>query len=131
METIIEPELQADLTFSVTPNEQWKKVVIGDKLAKEDDKQKLVESIFAPIDEQPAKLKPFVIHLKEGSQPVKQKIRPLAVDRHQFVNEEIRRQLELKLIEPANGPWSSPLVIVMKSIGKYRMCVLTTQRSIK
>ena len=56
----------------------------------------------------------FDIQLKEGSKPVRQKLRPL--NPHQ--RDSLRKQLDLwmkeKVIEESNSPWASPLVAAKK-----------------
>jgi hypothetical protein len=38
------------------------------------------------------------------------------------VNKEIDRMLENNVISPSDSPWSSPILLVKKSSGEYRLC---------
>ena len=40
-----------------------------------------------------------------------------------FINEEVQRMLENKLIKESTSPWTSPVVLVRKKNGKLRFCV--------
>jgi len=44
-------------------------------------------------------------------------------DGQQFITEEIGRLLEAGIIQPSNGPWCFPVVLVKKKNGKTRMCI--------
>lgn len=56
------------------------------------------------------------------SRPFKQKQYPLSPHLSKILNDEIDDMLNLKVIEPSNSPWSSPLMMVKKSSGEYRVC---------
>ncbi|KAF0096477.1 MAG: hypothetical protein FD144_5878, partial [Rhodospirillaceae bacterium] len=65
------------------------------------------------------------IRLKDGT-PVKLRVRPLPYAVRDFVDKEIDRLLELEIIAPAdlgNCPFASPIVVVRKKDGTWRMCV--------
>ena len=49
----------------------------------------------------------------EGS-PIKQAPRRLPFNRHQEVREMLDKMLQQQIIEPAHGPWSSPIVLVKR-----------------
>jgi hypothetical protein len=55
--------------------------------------------------------------------PVKQAPRRLPFNRHQEVREMVDKMLQHEIIEPAHGPWSSPIVLVKKKDGSTRFCV--------
>ena len=55
--------------------------------------------------------------------PVKQPPRRLAPHRRAMVEEEVDKMLAANLIEPADGPWASPVVLVKKKDGTMRFCV--------
>ena len=40
-----------------------------------------------------------------------------------FINEEVQRMIENKLIRESTSPWASPVVLVAKKNGKKRFCV--------
>jgi Reverse transcriptase (RNA-dependent DNA polymerase) len=41
----------------------------------------------------------------------------------QLVEEQVRKMLKQKVIEPSISPWSAPVVLVKKKDGKWRFCV--------
>ncbi|KRX29849.1 hypothetical protein T05_8205, partial [Trichinella murrelli] len=45
----------------------------------------------------------------EGAKPIKQALRRLPIRQREEVEGHVRRMLERGLIEPAEGPWSSPV----------------------
>ena len=55
--------------------------------------------------------------------PIKQAPRRLPFNRHQEVREMVDKMLQQQIIEPAHGPWSSPIVLVKKKDGSTRFCV--------
>lgn len=62
-------------------------------------------------------------HIEVGdAKPVKQRQYPLSPAMQVHLNKEIDEMLELKVIQPSNSPWSSPLWLVPKSSGEYRLC---------
>ncbi|XP_068213380.1 uncharacterized protein [Palaemon carinicauda] len=58
-----------------------------------------------------------------SASPVKQSPYRLNPVKRDIVEEEIKYMLKHDLIQPSISPWSSPIVLVKKSDGKYRMCV--------
>ncbi len=62
------------------------------------------------------------INVKDN-RPVRQGIRPLNPIQRKFVANEVDRLCKLGLVQPSKSPWSSPLVIVKKANGDFRMCV--------
>ncbi|MES9881596.1 MAG: reverse transcriptase domain-containing protein [Sedimenticola sp.] len=55
--------------------------------------------------------------------PVKQPPRRLPIAKREEVKSEVKKMLDQKIIEPCNGPWSSPIVLVKKKDGTTRFCV--------
>jgi hypothetical protein len=55
--------------------------------------------------------------------PIKQPPRRLAPHRRLTVEEEVDKMMEAGVIEPAEGPWASPVVLVKKKDGSTRFCV--------
>ncbi|KRX69753.1 Retrovirus-related Pol polyprotein from transposon 17.6 [Trichinella sp. T6] len=58
-----------------------------------------------------------------GAQPVKLPPRRLPKAQREVVDRLIPEMLHAKVIEPASGPWSSPVVLVRKKDGSPRFCV--------
>ncbi|KRZ92951.1 Transposon Ty3-G Gag-Pol polyprotein [Trichinella sp. T8] len=58
-----------------------------------------------------------------GAQPVKLPPRRLPQAQRETVDRLIREMLHAGVIEPASGPWSSPVVLVRKKDGSPRFCV--------
>ena len=55
--------------------------------------------------------------------PVKAPPRRLAPHRREVVDQEVETMLDKGIIEPAYGPWASPVVLVRKKDGRVRFCV--------
>ena len=67
---------------------------------------------------------PYEHRIDTGNQqPVSVCPRQKSPAERQAINEEVAEMLELGVIEPANGPWSSPVVLVKKKDGSVRFCV--------
>ena len=59
----------------------------------------------------------------QGANPVKQPPRRLLFHRREEVKRMLNDMLAQGVIEPATGPWSSPVVLVQKKDGSTRFCV--------
>ena len=55
--------------------------------------------------------------------PIRQPRRRLPVALKDTVNGEVQKMLEQEVIRPSNSPWSSPLVMVKKKDGSWRVCI--------
>lgn len=63
-------------------------------------------------------------HIDTGdSQPVWQRQYPVSPAVQERMGKEILRMKEMDVIEPAQSPWCSPVVMVKKKNGKDRLCV--------
>lgn len=63
-------------------------------------------------------------HIRTGeAAPIRLPPRRLAPHRRQMVDNEVDAMLEKGVIEPAYGPWASPVVLVRKKDGSMRFCV--------
>ena len=71
----------------------------------------------------PSDLTPHKIELKEGTKPVKQKSYKLTKFKYDILKELLISLIERKLIEPSYSTWSSPVVLVPKPNGKWKLCV--------
>jgi transposase InsO family protein len=58
-----------------------------------------------------------------GTRPIKQPPRRLGPARDKEVETQVKQLLEKGQIEPHEGAWSSPVVLVTKKDGTWRMCV--------
>jgi len=93
-----------------------------------DDLIKILEEyikIVATSSEQltPSDLPPHKIRLKPGTKPIKQKYYRLSKLKTDILKGELAKLIEKELIEPSYSEWSSPIVIVPKPNGKYRLCI--------
>lgn len=55
--------------------------------------------------------------------PVRIATRQLPYSMVETVKDEVKKMLELNIIEPSESPYSSPIVLVLKKDGSYRFCV--------
>ena len=69
------------------------------------------------------KLVTHSIPVLPGTRPIKQPPRRLGAARDEEVEKQVKELLEQGRIEPHNGAWSSPVVLVGKKDGTWRMCV--------
>jgi len=74
-------------------------------------------------DLSPSNLSPHEIHLKPGTQPIKQRGYRLSKIKADVLKDELTKLIDKKLIVPSHSAWSSPVVLVPKHNGKWRMCV--------
>ena len=59
----------------------------------------------------------------EEETPVNARPRPIPFHLREVVHEQISKMLRLGVIRKSTSPWSSPILLVPKSDGKYRFCV--------
>lgn len=55
--------------------------------------------------------------------PVKQRYYPVSPYVKEIMYRELDKMLELKVVEPSNSAWSSPVVLVRKPSGETRFCI--------
>lgn len=58
-----------------------------------------------------------------ANRPVKQPPRRVPVHKKHIVQEELDKMITRGVIEPCDGPWSSPIVLVTKKDGTTRFCI--------
>jgi len=58
-----------------------------------------------------------------NAQPVKQRYYPVSPPIQKIINEELDRMLKLGIVEESRSPWSSPILVVKKPNGTYRLCL--------
>ena len=59
----------------------------------------------------------------QGATPIRQPPRRLPFHQRDLVKKLLDDMLEQKIVEPASGPWASPIVLVTKKDGTPRFCV--------
>ena len=70
-----------------------------------------------------SKLLPHAITLKENSAPVKQRTYRLSKAKADILKEELTKLINKKLIVPSHSAWSSPVILIPKKNGKWRLCI--------
>ena len=68
-----------------------------------------------------AKVPPTKIQIKEGWQPTRQQQYRRSEYEHEIIDKIVKKQLDAGIIEPSASPWSSPVHLVRKKNGDYRM----------
>lgn len=64
------------------------------------------------------------IYIKEDCKPMRQPLRRVNPALREIVKQELQKLLNARFIYPiSNSEWVSPLVIVPKKNGKWRVCV--------
>ena len=58
-----------------------------------------------------------------GTAPIKQAPRRLGIEKDQEVERQVQKMVEQGLVEPADSPWSSPVVLVKKKDDSWRLCL--------
>jgi len=58
-----------------------------------------------------------------NEKPIKQRAYTIPYAKEQVVNDCVTKMLNMGIIEPSNGEWSSPIVLVKKADGSERFCV--------
>ena len=59
----------------------------------------------------------------EDDKPFCMRPRPIPCHLRETVREQLKKMLELGVIEKSTSPWSSPILLVPKSDGTYRFCI--------
>ena len=63
------------------------------------------------------------IPVEPGTHPVRQAPRRLGAEKDQEVERQVGELVDKGLVEPADSAWSSPVVLVKKKDGSWRLCV--------
>jgi len=84
-----------------------------------DHREVFVRSQFCPG--QAARVEHHIV--LENNQPIRQVPYRVPVRKDAEIKELVSEMLELGVIEPSSGPWSSPVVLVKKADGSSRFCV--------
>ena len=63
------------------------------------------------------------IPTQEGAAPIKQPPRRLGPEKDAEVERQVRELVDKVLVEPADSAWSSPVVLVKKRCGSWRLCI--------
>ena len=63
------------------------------------------------------------IELLPGTKSIKQRYYPVSPHKQRIIDEELKRMLEMDVIESSKSTWSSPVCLVRKKNGSYRFCV--------
>ncbi|GET59962.1 enzymatic polyprotein, putative [Rhizophagus irregularis DAOM 181602=DAOM 197198] len=63
------------------------------------------------------------IKIKEGVEPIKQRRYKETDEKAKFISEEVDKLLKQGRIRKSKSPWSSPVTLAGKKMGKYRFCI--------
>jgi len=63
------------------------------------------------------------IPLAAGTVPIRQPTRRLGPEKEREVSRQVQDLLDRDLIEPGHEAWSSPVVLVRKKDGSWRLCI--------
>lgn len=63
------------------------------------------------------------IDLNADAKPYKRSYYRVGLKERQFIEEELKKLLDLGIIEHSRSPWGSPVVLVKKKDGSFRMCI--------
>ena len=82
-----------------------------------------IDIIATSTDElTPSKLNPHHIELIKNAKPFKSKFYKLYKIKSDILKEELIKLINQGLIEHSRSSWSSPIVLVLKKNGKWRLC---------
>jgi len=117
LEGLLPIEYIHDEKFRSTIDEKYENEIV--KLLEDN-----IEIVATSTEElTPSNLSPHKIRLKANVRPIKQRFYRLTKFKSDILKEELTKLIEKKLIEPSYSEWSSPVVLVPKHNGKWRMCV--------
>ena len=63
------------------------------------------------------------IPLLDGTRPIRQPPRRLGLEKDQEVERQVAGLVQRGMVEPADGAWSSPVVLVRKKDQSWRLCI--------
>lgn len=79
---------------------------------------------YCPGDDPPLGCVKGVEHkIVTESEPIKSRYYPVSPVMQKHIDRELQELLELGVIERANSPWASPIVMVRKKDDSYRFCI--------
>ena len=84
---------------------------------------KFPAAIASELSSVPCSEAEHTIELINGSKPYKRSYYRIGPDERKFIDEEVAKLLKLGIIAPSRSPWGSPIVLVRKKEGTFRMCI--------
>uniref|UniRef100_A0A2S2NBD6 RNA-directed DNA polymerase n=1 Tax=Schizaphis graminum TaxID=13262 RepID=A0A2S2NBD6_SCHGA len=129
---LIEKKLSQPIEFKVVTTKIMRQVTMtttqegversANKLTSKIDK--LVNEFPEVFRDIPGKIKGYECNIRLKSNiPVNQHPYPIPAAKKEAVEKEIRRMIELDIIEPSRSPYSLPIVPVFKKNGEVRLCL--------
>lgn len=113
-----------------SPQEIIQQIDLSNTTLNQEQKQQLVKLLhekvgaFAQHDDDVGYMKDFQMSIEmEDNHPVKQRPYRAEFRLKPVIEEETKKMLEMKIIEPCNSPWASPIILVPKKDGSWRYAV--------
>ncbi len=79
------------------------------------------KDLFSEI---PGRAKDMEIEIRTGDNPpVHLPAYRVPLQKHQVIRDEVEEMLKAGVIQPSKSPWASPVVLVQKPDGKWRVCI--------
>ena len=113
------PELETNATWNLTQVKQRYRPKLEALLNKYHDE--LCGTPSRPIGRYNKSEVP--VPTRADAKPVFLQPRPMAPVQEKFVKEELEKYLDLGFISPSTSSWASPVVVVKKKGGNFRMCI--------
>lgn len=133
LEQLKEKDIQLHMVYAYeeSEKEQWSVNVVelnAEEEVRNNEVEKLIEE-YQCIFQEPTTLPPFRVNhnhkitLLEGSNPVNQKPYRYAVYQKDEIDKTVKELLTAGTIQPSSSPYASPVVLVKKKDGTWRVCV--------
>lgn len=61
--------------------------------------------------------------IETTGEPIKQRFYRASPARQQIINEELDKLIKLGVLEESSSPWASPVILVQKASGGFRLCI--------
>lgn len=78
--------------------------------------------LFRPVSHISAAKHNVTHHIETTGLPLYAKARPLTPEKYQAVKKEFEKMMEMGICQPSKSSWASPIHVVTKKDGSYRIC---------